>query len=129
LKNWIAVALKPFWSGALTDQQITFELSGTTKAYLKPTYTAATGASSDYVMSVQATGKTGRLTGFIVKETLMTVADKRGRAPGDRFTFKAYCSDSMSERGYPFSIHLIVDGKTFTGCCANASNPPVEQKE
>jgi uncharacterized membrane protein len=120
---------EPFWSGVLTDQQITFELSGTTRAYPKPTYAPATGTSADYVMSVRAKGKTGHLTGFVVNETLMFLADKHGKAPDDRFTFEAYCSDGMSDRGFPFSIHLIVDGKPYTGCCASASNPPVGQKE
>jgi hypothetical protein len=76
-------------------------------------------------MSVQAKGKTGQLVGFIVNETLMALADKEGKPPEDRFTFNAYCSDGMSPRGYPFSIHLFVNGKVYTGCCANASNPPV----
>lgn len=72
---------EPFWSAVLAEQQITFELSGITRTYPKPTYAPATGASSDYVMSVQGTGKTGRLTGFIVNETPMTLADKAGKAP------------------------------------------------
>jgi hypothetical protein len=80
-------------------------------------------------MSVQAKGKTGQLTGFVINETLMVLADKLGKAPDDRSAFKAYCSDGMSERGFPLSIHLIVDGKPYTGCCASASNPPVEPKE
>jgi hypothetical protein len=64
-------------------------------------------------MNVQAKGNAGQLSGFVVNETLMIVADM---APDDRFTFKAYCSDSMSERGYPFSIHLIVDGRMLREC-------------
>jgi uncharacterized membrane protein len=121
---------EPFWSAVFADQQITFELSGTSnRTYSKPTYVPAAGASSNYVMSVQASGKTGRVTGFIVNETLMVLMDKRGKAPEERLTFKAYCSDGMSERAFPFSIHLVVDGKPYTGCCASASNRFIEPKE
>ena len=31
----------------------------------------------------------------------------------------------MSDRRYPFSIHLIVDGNTFTGCCSTSTSQPV----
>jgi uncharacterized membrane protein len=119
---------EPFWSAVISDQQITLELSGRTITYPKPTYAPATGASADSVMSIQATGKAKRLTGFVVNETLMVLADKKGKAPDDRFTFRAYCSDGMSERSFPFSIHLIVDGKPYTGCCASTSNPALGQK-
>ena len=102
---------EPFWNGVLTDQQITFELSGTTtRTYPKPTYAPAAGAPN--VTSIQATEKTGQLTGFVVNETP-----------------PSYCSDGMSPRGFPFSVHLIVDGKPYTGCCASASHPIIELKE
>jgi uncharacterized membrane protein len=118
---------EPFWDVTLTDQLVIFDLSGDRKAFIQPVFAPATGASGDYVTSVSAKGKTGQITGFIVNETLMILADERGRLPSDRFTYKAYCSDGMSDRGFPFSIHLMVDGKPYTGCCANASHPPVGQ--
>ena len=42
-----------------------------------------------------------------------------------REKYLAYCSDGMSDLGYPFSIHLFVDGKAYTGCCSTAKIPPV----
>jgi hypothetical protein len=40
--------------------------------------------------SVQAKGKAGEVIGFVVNETLMVLADRQGKAPDDRFSFKAY---------------------------------------
>jgi hypothetical protein len=79
----------------------------------------------DFVMSVQAKSRTSNLTAFVVNETVMTVADKDGRTPTDPTAYRAYCSDGMSDRGFPFSIHLIVDGKAHTGCCSTATRPPM----
>jgi uncharacterized membrane protein len=98
---------EPFWSGVISDQQVTFELGTTTRTYPKPLYTRAAGAP--FVTSLQATGKTGQVIGFIVNDET--------------------CSDGMSDRRFPFSVHLIVDGKTYTGCCASASKPVIEPNE
>ena len=64
------------------------------------------------------------LIGFVVNENRMMVADKNGKA-SDPDTYSAYCSDGMSDRGYSFSIHLVVDGNTYTGCCSTAASPPI----
>jgi uncharacterized membrane protein len=120
---------EPFWSAGLTDGQATFELVGTAKrSYPRPIYEPAAGSSPDYVMGVRAKSRTSNLTAFVVNETLMVIAEKDGRAPPDREKYLAYCSDGMSELGYPFSIHLFVDGKAYTGCCSTAKTPPVGQR-
>jgi hypothetical protein len=75
-----------------------------------------------------ATRGRSTLIAFVVDERLMIIEDKKGGSPpGDLGAYKAYCSDGMSDRGYPFSIHLIVDGNTFTGCCSTSTSPPVDQ--
>jgi uncharacterized membrane protein len=129
VENMECAGTEPFWKGTFASQQIIFDFSGVTKTYANPTYSAAAGVSDDYVVSVQASGKAGQLTAFIVNEGVKIVADMRGKAPDDQMTYKAYCSDGMSDRGFPFSVHLIVDGHPYTGCCANAANPPVGPKE
>jgi uncharacterized membrane protein len=96
---------EPFWDATLTDGQVVLELFEATKRY-SPIYRPPAGTNPDYVMSLQARNRTSNLTAFVVKET---------------------CSDDMSDRAYPFSIYLIVDGKPYRGCCSTASNPPVEQ--
>lgn len=59
---------------------------------------------------------------FVVNENLMIVADKDGKAPPDNVEYQAYCSDGMSDRAFPYSIFLMVDGKPFVGCCSTDSN-------
>jgi hypothetical protein len=88
-------------------------------------YRAAAGAPLDFVMSVKAKRGNSTLIGFVVNENRMIVADKNGKAPSDADAYSAYCSDGMSDRGYSFSIHLIVDGNAYTGCCSTAALPPV----
>jgi uncharacterized membrane protein len=122
------VGTEPFWSATLTDGQVSLKLFDQTRRYSKPMYGAAAGASADYVMSVQARSGTSNLAAFVVNETEMIVADNDGRAHKDRNAYRAYCSDGMSDLGFPYSIHLIVDGKTYTGCCSTVANPPVGQK-
>jgi uncharacterized membrane protein len=119
---------EPFWGATLSDGQVVLELSDDTETYLEPTYMAAAGASPDYVMSVQTKNRTSSLIGFVVNETSMVVADGNGEAPPKGTEYQAYCSDAMSDRAFPFSIHLMVDEKPYTGCCWTASNPPREPK-
>jgi uncharacterized membrane protein len=120
---------EPFWDAKLSDSQVIFHVSGgRTTIYAAPLYRAARGASIDFVMSVRATRGRSSLIAFVVNEGQMTVADKNGNAPSNPDAYRAYCSDGMSDRGYPFSIHLIVDGNTFTGCCSTSTSPPVEPR-
>jgi hypothetical protein len=78
-------------------------------------------------MSVRAKRGKSNLTGFVVNETQMVVADNNGAAAADPETYHAYCSDGMSGLRFHFSIHLIVDGSAYTGCCSKATAPPVGQ--
>jgi uncharacterized membrane protein len=118
---------EPFWDAILSDRQVTFNLLGDrrTVIYPAPRYRAAEGASMDFVMSVRATKGKSSLIGFVVNEALKTIADKKGKPPADPDAYRAYCSDGMSERGYPFSLHLFVDGNAYTGCCSTTASPPV----
>jgi uncharacterized membrane protein len=118
---------EPFWVAKLSDTQVIFALSGGGRRmiYPKPRYTPAAGASIDFVRSVRATRGKSTVLAFIVNEALMKVADKRGNAPSDPDSYRAYCSDGMSDRGYPLSIYLIVDDNVYTGCCSTAAAPPV----
>jgi len=117
---------EPFWDAKLSDSQVIFRLGVERRTiYTGPHYRAARGASIDFVMSVRATRGRSTLVAFVVNEREMTVADKNGNAPSDPDAYKAYCSDGMSDRGYPFSIHVIVDGDTYTGCCSTSTSPPV----
>jgi uncharacterized membrane protein len=98
---------EPFWDATLTDGQVVLEISTkATKRYPTPIYRPAAGTNPDYVMSLQARNRTSNITAFVVKEA---------------------CSDDMSDRVYPFSIYLMVDGKPYRGCCSKASNSPIEQ--
>ena len=116
---------EPFWDAQLSDRQVTFGLSGGRRTiYIAPIYKAAAGAPLDFVMSVRAKRGSSILIGFVVNENRMMVADKNGKA-SDPDTYSAYCSDGMSDRGYSFSIHLVVDGNTYTGCCSTAASPPI----
>jgi uncharacterized membrane protein len=117
---------EPFWDAQLSDSQVTFGLSGVRRTmYIAPIYKAAAGAPLDFVMSVRAKRGSSILIGFVVNENRMMVADKNGKAPSDPDTYSAYCSDGMSDRAYSFSIHLVVDGNTFTGCCSTIRSPPI----
>lgn len=119
---------EPFWGAKLSDSQVMFNNpSGKERRiiYPAPLYRAAAGVPRDFVMSVRAKRGTSTLIGFVVNETRMMVADKRGRLPLDPESYSAYCSDGMSDRGFPFSIHLTVDGIAYTGCCSTAASPPV----
>ncbi len=71
-------------------------------------YSPPAGASSDYLLSVQARNESSAFTAFIVNEALMVILDKGGQRPPDRMAYRAHCSDGMSDRGYPYSIHLII---------------------
>jgi hypothetical protein len=119
---------EPFWDAQLSDGQVVFDPSGGGERriiYRAPLYRAAAGAPLDFVMSVRAKRGNSTLIGFVVNENRMIVADKNGKAPSDADAYSAYCSDGMSDRGYSFSIHLIVDGNAYTGCCSTAALPPV----
>ena len=117
---------EPFWDVQLSDSQVIFSVPGERRAiYTAPRYRAARGASIDFVMSVRATRGRSTLIAFVVNEGQMTVADKYGSAPSDPDAYRVYCSDGMSDRGYPFSIHLIVDDSAYTGCCSTSTSPPV----
>jgi uncharacterized membrane protein len=118
---------EPFWDAKLSDTQVIFALSGSGRRTIYPTprYRPAAGASIDFVRSVRATRGRSTLIAFIVNEGLMKVADKSGNAPSDPEAYRAYCSDGMSDRGYPLSIYLIVDDNVYTGCCSTAAAPPV----
>ncbi|MCG8277564.1 hypothetical protein [Stenotrophomonas sp. NLF4-10] len=37
------------------------------------------------------------------------------------------CSDGMSDREYPFSVSLLLDGKTARGCAFDPASPPPPQ--
>jgi len=76
-------------------------------------------------MSIRAKRGNSTLVGFVVNENRMMVADKNGKAPSDADAYSAYCSDGMSDRGYPLSIHLIINGNAYTGCCSTAALPAV----
>jgi uncharacterized membrane protein len=118
---------EPFWDAQLSDSQVVLDLSGGGRKtiYPAPLYSAARGATIGFVMSVRAKRGRSTLVAFVVNERLMIVADKKGQTPADPDAYSAYCSDGMSDRGYPFSIHLIVDGTAYTGCCSTAASPPV----
>ena len=117
---------EPFWDAQIADRQITFGLGGDHKIiYPAPLYRAAAGVPLDFVMSVRAKRGKSTLTAFVVNETRMVLLDKNGKSPGNDTTYTTYCSDSMSERGYPYSIHLIVGGNVYTGCCSTSLLPPV----
>jgi uncharacterized membrane protein len=118
---------EPFWDAQLSNNQVTFGLSGGRRTiYIAPIYNAAAGASLEFVMSVRAKRGRSILIGFVVNENRMMVADKKGKAPSDPDAYSAYCSDGMSDRGYSFSVHLVVDGNTYTGCCSTTASPPIE---
>src|SRR5262249_20160775 len=87
--------------------KISFELSGTTRTYSKPTYAPATGASADYVMSVQAKGRTGQLIGFIVNERLMALADKEGKSLEDRLHLNPHSPDDVLSFGVTCAINFL----------------------
>jgi uncharacterized membrane protein len=117
---------EPFWDAQLSDSQVIFGISGGRRAiYVAPIYKAAAGAPLDFVMSVRAKRGGSTLIAFVVNESRMMVADKNGKAPSGYDVYSAYCSDGMSDRGYTFSVHLIVDGNAYTGCCSTAAFPPV----
>ena len=117
---------EPFWDAKLSDTRVTFTLPGERHiTYSSPRYRAPRGASMEGVMSVRASRGKSSLVGFVVNEERMTIGDKNGKAPADEDTYRAYCADGMSERGYPYSIHVIVDGTAYTGCCSTATSPPV----
>jgi uncharacterized membrane protein len=118
---------EPHWDAQLSDSQVILDLSGRGRRtiYRAPLYSAARGASIGFVMSVTAKRGRSTLLAFVVDERVMIVADKKAKSPADPDAYSAYCSDGMSDRGYPFSIHLIVDGTAYTGCCATAASPPV----
>jgi uncharacterized membrane protein len=116
---------EPFWDAKLSDTQMIFAFGGRTTIYPAPRYRAAKGASIDFVMSVRANRGRSTLIAFVVNERVMKVADKNGKDPSDPDAYRAYCPDGMSDRGYPFSIHLIVDDSVYTGCCSTATSPPV----
>lgn len=40
---------------------------------------------------------------------------------------RATCSDGMSDREYPFSVSLRLDGKTAKGCAFDPASPPPPQ--
>jgi uncharacterized membrane protein len=118
---------EPFWDAQLADRQVTFDLSGGEGRiiYPAPLYRAAAGAPLDFVMSVRAKRGKSTLTAFVVNETRMILLDRNGKTPATDNAYGAYCSDNMSERGYPYSIHLIVDGNVYTGCYSTSRLPPV----
>jgi uncharacterized membrane protein len=120
---------EPFWDATITDKQISFKLENSTKTYLGPKYSAPVGTSLEYVLSFEARNESSTVTGFIVHENGMLVLDEQGKRPPNPLTYNAYCSDGMSERGYPYSIHIIVNGKAYTGCCSTASKPAVGQDQ
>jgi uncharacterized membrane protein len=100
---------EPFWQATLAAGKVTFKTKHPSKtSHLAPTYSPATG--KPYVMSVRAKRGKSDLTAFVVNETRMDVADKNGAAsstdPNRDPIYRAYCSDQMSEKKYPFSIHL-----------------------
>jgi hypothetical protein len=57
------------------------------------------------------------VTAFIVNESFMVTADKHGKSPPDNSKYQAYCTDARSNKVFPYSIFLMVDGKPFVGCC------------
>jgi uncharacterized membrane protein len=116
---------EPFWNATLSTDKVTFRVLSSPKTYLAPMYSSAAGVPLDYVMSVRAKRKKSNLIAFVVNQTRMLVADKHGAAAADLYL--AYCTDAMSSLAFHFSIHLIVDGRPYTGCCSSASAPPVGQ--
>jgi hypothetical protein len=51
----------------------------------------------DFVLSVRAKRSSSMVSGFVVNEKQMIVADKNGKAPSNPDTYSAYCSDGMSD--------------------------------
>jgi uncharacterized membrane protein len=114
---------EPFWGASINDRQLVLDFAGDKKTYPIPTFKAAAGTGPDYVTSIQARNRTSSVVAFVVNENLMIVADKNGKAPPENVEYQAYCSDGMSDRAFPYSIFLMVDGKPFVGCCSTGSNP------
>ena|ERR1700738_648366 len=126
-EQFVCFGTEPFLGAIITERQITFKLEST-KVYSGPKYSAPVGTSLEYVLSLEARNESSTITGFIVHENEMLVLDERGKHPPNALTYKAYCSNGMSDRSYPYSIHLIVDGKAYTACCSTASKPAVGQE-
>jgi uncharacterized membrane protein len=116
---------EPFWDASLLSNRVIVRFDEKTTTYEKPKYTPASGTGSDYVTSVIARTKLSTFIAFIVNQNAMHVADKDGKSTAENTKYRSYCSDGMSDRAYPYSVHLIVDGMAYTGCCSTLSNPAV----
>ena len=93
---------EPFWDATIDNSQLVFSYDEKKRIYPLPTFEAPGGTNPDYITSVQARTKNGSAIGFIVNET---------------------CSDGMSDKQFPYSIYLFVNGRPFRGCCFSATHP------
>ena len=124
------VGTEPFWDATFTDRRATFNIDQSLRDYPAPTYKPARGSSWRYAVSVTAHKGRSTLLAFIVEVTGLPILDRHAKeAPSSNDAYHAYCSDSMSEHGYPYIINLFLDGTPYTGCCTTASNPSVAAPE
>jgi uncharacterized membrane protein len=115
---------EPFWNLVLTSDRIAFSPAPDRKlVFAAPRYSAARGTSPSFVMNVAAKKAASSLVAFIINETMMEVRNTRGKDSPESDAYRAYCADGMSVHWYSLSIHLLVDGIAYTGCCTTAALP------
>jgi uncharacterized membrane protein len=113
---------EPFWSAIIDDRELVFSYDLKKKIYPLPTFEAPGGTNPDYITSVQARTINSSIKGFIVNETQTFVGAKDDNSAPTSVEYEAYCSDDMSDRRYPYSVHLFVDGTPYRGCCSSVKS-------
>lgn len=102
-----AVGNEPFWGMTVQSQGIEYTRAGEATVnfpYAKPA--TAIGRPADLVQVYQL--KTKNHQGVLVVNRMLD---------------GAFCSDTMSDNHYPFSVTLLMDGQVFSGCASSPTYP------
>lgn len=126
VETYRCIGTEPFWALEMNDEGATLSAIGGKQETYNVTYRAPEGTTTSYVLVADAWTRDSSLTAFVANGLGFVIADNAGHTPGEARSLRAYCSDGMSDRLYPFSVNMIVDGRALTGCCSSTTQPAIE---
>jgi hypothetical protein len=109
-----------------TDTQIFYNIPGEQTTQIpNPKYSSVASTGMEYLIVASAVSVKINLLGFVQNVNGLNIADIQGNPPIHGAKYSAYCSDGMSNKLYPYTIHIFINNQPYTGCCHSQSHPAV----
>ncbi len=121
IEKFNCLGTEPFWALELTDEGAFYSSMEGENVTYNVKYGAPEGTTMEYVMTVGgiAEAKVDQEHPSIL---IAFVSNLSGFIVGSQ-SVRPHCSDGMSDRDYPYSINMMIEGRFQTGCCYSTSKP------